>query len=84
MSITIPLSSDEEQALRERAARMGQDITSYLHGLIRADLSAATPPRDRGFAEILAPVHDDFERSGMTQGELDTLLDGARRELRIP
>jgi len=34
------------------------------------------------FAEILAPVHEDFRKSGMTESELETLLEEALSESR--
>jgi hypothetical protein len=37
---------------------------------VEEKLRTALPP----FAEVLAPVHEDFRRSGMTGAELDTLL----------
>ena len=77
MTVTIDLSPDEERQLHERASRLGQDLIGYLHQLIRADLEAAPRSRGRTFAEILAPVHEDFRKSGMTEDELDALLKAA-------
>ena len=37
---------------------------------------------DETFAEILAPVHEDFRKSGMTESELDGLLEESLRESR--
>jgi hypothetical protein len=82
MTITIDLSPDEERRLQERAAQLGQDLPAYLRRLIREDLDATAPARSRTFAEILAPVHEDFRESGMTEGELDTLLEEALGEAR--
>ena len=82
MTITIDLSPDEERRLQERAAQLGQDLPTYLRRLIREDLDAALPARGRTFAEILAPVHEDFRKSGMTEGELDALLEEALSESR--
>jgi hypothetical protein len=33
-------------------------------------------------SQILAPLHEDFRRSGMTDQELDTLLEGEQAEVR--
>jgi hypothetical protein len=82
MTVTIDLSPDEERRLQERAAQLGQDLTAYLHRLIRENLDATPPARSRTFAEILAPVHEDFRKSGMTEEELDTLLREALSESR--
>ena len=83
MTVIIDLSPDEERRLRERAAQLGQDLAVYLQRLIREDLEATPAPRGRTFAEILGPVHQDFRESGMTEGELDMLLEEAIRESRI-
>ena len=82
MTVTIDLSPEEERRLQERAAQFGQDLTAYLRRLIQEDLEAASPAKGRTFAAILAPVHEDFRKSGMTDGELDTLLEEALRESR--
>jgi hypothetical protein len=82
MTVTIDLSPEEERRLQERAAQLGQDLPAYLRRLIREDLDAAVPAQGRTFAEILAPVHEDFRASGMTEGELDTLLEEALGEAR--
>ncbi len=34
------------------------------------------PGRLRSLSEILAPIHEEFRRSGMTEQELETLLEG--------
>ena len=82
MTVTIDLSPDEERQLQDRAAQLGQDLTAYLRTLIQENLDA--PPSDRGrtFAEILAPIHEDFQKSGMSEGELDALLEEAITESR--
>lgn len=40
------------------------------------------PYQGRTFAEILAPIHEDFRKSGMTEGELDAILENALSESR--
>jgi hypothetical protein len=74
MTITIELSFDEERRLQERAAQSGQDLTEYLLGLIREDLEPSPSAGSKAFAEILAPIHAEFRESGMSEGELETLL----------
>ncbi len=53
------------------------DALAGASGLDRAGVIAhlldATQPL--ALAEVLAPVHDDFRRSGMTEAELDELLE---------
>ncbi len=52
------------------------DALAGASGLDRAGVIAhlldATQPL--ALAEVLAPIHDDFRRSGMTEAELDELL----------
>ncbi len=82
MTVTIDLTPDEERRLRERAERLGQELTSYLRRLVRQDLQASPPTEGMSFGEILAPVHEDFRKSDMTVGELDALLEEALSESR--
>jgi hypothetical protein len=74
MTITIELTLDEERRLQERAAQSGQNLTAYLRGLIREDLEVPPSAGSRAFAEILAPIHAEFRESGVSQGDLETLL----------
>ena len=81
MTVTLTLSPDEERRLTERAALVGQDLPGYLRRLIREDLEAERPAKSQAFAEALAPVHEDFRRSGMTEDELDELVEEVREEV---
>jgi len=38
MTITIPLSDEEQRRLAERAARNGRDVADYVHLLIERDI----------------------------------------------
>ena len=82
MTVTIDLTPDEERQLRERAARLDQDLAGYLRRIVRQDLHGDSPAGKRSFGEILAPIHQDFRESGMTEGELDALLEEALGESR--
>lgn len=77
MTITIRLSSDEEKKLRERANESGQDVASYVQRLIARDIE-----RPKTLAELLAPIHEDFRNSGMTEQELETFLESELVEAR--
>ncbi len=76
MTITLRLSPDEEKRLLERATESGQDVTSYVRQLIQCDISKPV-----SLSEILAPVREDFRRSGMTEDELSSLIEEARDEV---
>lgn len=75
MTITISLSPEAEKKLFERAARSGQDVAGYIHRLIEKDIQAPASLDD-----VLAPIRRQFEESGMTEEELDTLVEEAREE----
>lgn len=76
MTLTLSLSPEEERKLLERASESGQDVTSYVRHLIRRDIS-----KPAYLGEILAPVREDFRRSGATEDELARLIEEARDEV---
>jgi predicted transcriptional regulator len=76
MTVTIDLSPDEERRLQQRAEEAGQEPAVYLQCAIRRLLDFPATS-GRSFAEILAPIHEDFRRSGMSEAELDALLEDA-------
>jgi len=98
MTITISLGRDTEKKLLQAAAETGQTVESYVGQLVEREVQsggqrASTPPsppaaRASGttLEDILAPVHDEFERSGMTEEGLTQFLtetrDEGRREKR--
>jgi plasmid stability protein len=75
MTLTISLSPETERELEARAAERGQNVEAYVHSLIE---QAVSPSAQMGFDELLAPIRSDFEATGMTADELDTLFSGAR------
>ena len=90
MSITISLPPETETVLRQRAAQAGQSVQQYVQELVEEALRAnglqSTPPNPpqaapaaadmKTLREILAPIHEDFRRSGMTEEELLKGLEG--------
>jgi hypothetical protein len=76
MTLTIELHPEQEARLRERAARSGLAPADYARGVIERDLER--PP---AIAEVMAPVREDFSQSGMTEAELDALIDEARDDV---
>ena len=70
--ITLRLSQQAREKLAERAAQSGQDVDHYTSELIE---QAVTRPT---LDELLAPVRDDFAKSGMSEKQI---MDLGRREL---
>jgi predicted transcriptional regulator len=87
MTVTIELSSETENKLMAWAAATSKDVSTLVREAVEEKLQAGLPT----FQEILAPVHEEFRRSGMREEELDNLLESTlagvhkeRRERRNP
>lgn len=78
MTITITLPPAIEERLRAQAEATGKNISTLVVEAVEARLSLA----HLRLRDILAPVHADLHGSGMTDVELDTLLQGALDESR--
>ena len=76
MDITITIPPEMQDKLQQRAKDTGRDVAEYVEKLIEQDLSAR-PSID----EILAPVRKQFAGSGMTEAELDALVEEVRDEI---
>ena len=76
MTVKLSLTPEEERMLVARATEKGQDVADYLHTLVEEDLKRAP-----ALSEILAPIHEEFRQSGMSEDELSTLIEEAREEV---
>ncbi len=63
-------------ALSKRAEQAGKTAADYVRELIEVDILASRP-----FAEILAPIREDFRRSGMSEDEFDALIEKERQAI---
>src|SRR2546430_17595927 len=70
------IPSEVLRALTERAQEQGKTPADYVRELIEADILASRP-----LAEILAPIREDFVKSGMTEDEFDALIEEERQAL---
>src|SRR5438105_1481605 len=78
MTLVIEFTAELERQLLARAAASGKDVVSLVREAVEEKLRTPLVT----FAEVLAPVHDDFRKSGLTEGELETLLEGTLAEVR--
>jgi hypothetical protein len=78
MTLTIDFPPETEQKLLARAAATGKDVATLVREAVEEKLRTALPT----FAEVLAPVHEDVRQSGLTDAELNRLLEGALAESR--
>ena len=76
MTVKLSLTPEEERMLVARATEKGQEVADYLRTLVEQDLKR--PP---ALSEILAPIHEEFRQSGMTEDELSALIEDAREEV---
>ena len=70
------IPSEVLRVLTERAQEQGKTPSDYVRELIEVDILASRP-----LAEILAPIRDDFVKSGMTEDEFDALIEEERQAL---
>ncbi len=76
MTLQITLTPETETRLRERAAASGKDLTAIV--LEAVDEKLRIPAT---FAEVLAPIHAATRSSGLTEDQLDALIDECRDEV---
>jgi hypothetical protein len=77
MELIITVPDEAKVALEQRARERGcSDVTTYVERLITTDLLAA-----RSFDEILAPIRETFQASGMSEDEVEALFEEAREEV---
>ncbi len=90
MTLTITLPPETEEKLRERAAQSGQTVEGFVCLLIEREVlgangsqapEATAPQAARTFDEIFAPLRKEVEESGITDEELDSLLEQGRKSL---
>jgi hypothetical protein len=78
MTITINLPPATENRLRAEARATGKDIGTLVLEAVEARLSIS----ELSLRDILGPVHEDFRQSGMSEADLDALLDETLAEVR--
>lgn len=75
MTITIDLPSEVETALRKKALADGKDFQIFILETLKTQ--ALKPSLE----EILAPVRQDFEESGMSEDDLNAFIDDLREKV---
>lgn len=82
MSIQITLTPDEERKFAELAHARGKNPADHASEVVSAYLNGADQSGTKSFEEILAPVWEGWRRSGLSDEEIDELLEGELREVR--
>jgi hypothetical protein len=90
MTLSIVLPPEMEKQLRERAAQAGQTVEGFICQLVEREILGANgsqapriipPQAGKTFDEIFAPLRREVEESGISDEELDKLLEEAREEV---
>ncbi len=75
MTVVLELEPEIEEALQKKAIADGKDVQNYIEDSLRK--LALQPSLD----EILAPFRREVAESGITDDELDALVEEAREEI---
>jgi SpoVK/Ycf46/Vps4 family AAA+-type ATPase len=78
MTITVNLTPAIIEALEAEAAATGKDIETLVRKAVQTKLAR----RKRTFAEILKPIHDAVDESGMSEEAVEALLDKELKAVR--
>ncbi len=84
MNITIDLPPETEVRAKKQASKIGENLENYLKTLIDEETARREQIEEvseKSFREILAPIHKQFEESGMSEEELDEFLEELREEV---
>jgi len=73
MTLSIDLPPATIEKLQAQAAASGKDVQTLIREAVEVKLAVA----GRSFRDIMAPVHEDFRKSGMSSEQLDSLIDEA-------
>jgi len=76
MTVVLELKPEIEEALQKKAKAKGFPVNVYVEELIEKDVD-----RSKTLGEILAPFRKQVEESGITDDELDVLVEEAREEI---
>lgn len=78
--LSIPLSSDQEARLRERAAAAGKDVTEYLLQVVEEDLAVGEAPLESHIDTPLKPDAwlKEFREWVASHPRLDYVADDSR------
>ena len=82
MTISITLTPDQERKLEALARQNGQDPSAYVNDMVTAYLNRVESKKEKTFEEILAPIWEGWQQSGMTEQEIDDVFQQELQEVR--
>ena len=78
MTITVNLPPATIEQLEAEAAATGKDVEKLVREAVQTKLAR----RKQTFAEVLKPIHDAVDESGMSEEEVQALLDKELKAIR--
>ena len=78
MTIKVDLPPATFERLQAEAQASGKDVETFVREAVEQKLAR----RKRTFAEILKPIHDAVDASGVSEQDVDELLEGELRATR--
>jgi hypothetical protein len=78
MTITVNLPPATIAQLEAEAAATGKDVEKLVREAVQTKLAR----RKQTFAEVLKPIHDAVDESGMSEEEVQALLDKELKAVR--
>ncbi|HQU85991.1 MAG TPA: hypothetical protein PKY59_22885 [Pyrinomonadaceae bacterium] len=76
MTLTIQVPQNIGAILEVKAKNQGKDVAEYVENLIEKDIESK-----KALDEILAPIRRNFAESGMTEDDLDALIESERQAM---
>lgn len=83
-TLTLRITGLTEETLRkidEKAGRRGRDRAEYVRDLIERDLGSRDSDDPRSILQRFEPVQAEFAASGLSEGDLDLLIEEAREQV---
>ncbi len=77
LSVLVPLPSELARAIDTLAEQRGQDRAQFIVSFLQEQLNGPAC----SFEQLMAPIAEDFRRSGMTEDELDALVEQERQAI---
>ena len=73
----VPLPSALARAIDTLAEQRGQDRAQFIVSVLQEQLGGPA----HSFEELIAPIAEDFRHSGMTEEDLDALVEQERQAI---
>lgn len=83
-TLTLQVTGLSEETLRkidEQAKRNGRDRNGFLRDLIEGAVTPNSQVEAPNILELFAPVQEEFKQSGMSEADLDVLIEEARNQV---